>query len=495
MESERSACVGLVWVVALLMMAGVSVGLGAGRAVAQTAPRAATVPAVLLSDLHFDPFHDPAKTAQLLKAPLEKWDAILKSAASLDQAREFSAVQEACKAKLLMDSPYALLNGALHEAKAVAGKAAFVEVSGDLLVHDFDCRYRAALRLEKATGDDESISAAFAAKTTLFVMKEVEAVFSDVPVYFALGNNDSRCNHNRLDVHDAYLKSTGQTVVEGLRGISASERKQALETYDSAGYYAVTMAAPMVRTRLLVIDDIYMMSKFADCEADPSDKAGAAEQMAWLTRELDGARQRGERVWVLGHVPPTVNPASSLVKGHELCVNGGAEEYLATNDLSNVLEGNADIVKLALFGHTHLDELHLLGSKDAGVPVKVVPSVSPVSGNRPSVTVGKVAPAAAELIDYTVYVASNETGVGTTWMKEYGFDETYHEAGFTATTLADLIGRLHADHDGIGAESQAYQKYYYNGLPVTMSGPLWAGYVCSLDHPTAEGFVACVCGK
>jgi sphingomyelin phosphodiesterase acid-like 3 len=41
------------------------------------------------------------------------------------------------------------------------------------------------------------------------------------------------------------------------------------------------------------------------------------------------------------------------------------------------------------------------------------------------VTVGKVAPAAAELMDYTVYVASNETGVGTTWTKEYSFDETY----------------------------------------------------------------------
>ena len=482
MESGKSGCVGLVRVVALLVMVGLSAGLGAGRAVAQTVPRAATVPAVLLSDLHFDPFHDPAKAAQLLKTPVEQWDAILKSGDSPDQAKEFAAVQEACKAKLLMDSPYALLNGALHEAKAAAGKPAFVEVSGDLLVHDFDCRY------------DESLSAAFAAKTTVFVMKEVEAAYAGVPVYFALGNNDSRCNHNRLDVHDAYLKSTGQAVVEGLLGISASERKQALETYGSAGYYAVTMAAPMVKTKLLAIDDIYMMSKFADCEADPSNKAGAEEQIAWLTRELDGARQRGERVWVLGHLPPTVNPASSLAKGHELCVSGGAEQYLATNDLSNVLEKHADIVKLAVFGHTHFDELHLLPGKSAGVPVKVVASVSPVNGNNPSVTVGEVAPATAELMDYTVYVASNETGVETTWTKEYGFDETYHEAGFTATMLANLIGRLHADHDGIGAESNAYQRYYYNGAPIAMPGP-WAGYVCSLDHPTAEGFAACVCGN
>ena len=495
MESEKSAPTCLVRVVAFLVMVVLSAGLGAGRAVAQTAPRAATVPVALLSDLHFDPFHDPAKTAQLLTAPVEQWDVILKSADSPDQAKEFAAVQEACKAKLLMDSPYALLSGALHEAKAAAGKPAFVEVSGDLLVHDFDCRYRTVLKLAKATGDDQSVSAAFAAKTTVFVMKEVEAVYAGAPVYFALGNNDSRCDHNRLDVHDAYLKATGQAVVDGLSGISASERRQALETYDSSGYYAVTMAAPMVRTKLLVIDDIYMMSSFADCEADSGNKAGADEQIAWLMRELDGARQRGERVWVLGHVPPTVNPASSLTKGRGLCMSGGPEEYLATNDLSNVLEKNADIVKLAVFGHTHFDELHLLASKGAGVPVKVVASVSPVDGNIPSVTVGKVAPAAAELADYTVYVASNETGVGATWTKEYSFGETYNEASITAATLTDLIGRLHADHDGTSAESQAYQKYYYNGAPITMPGPLWAGYVCSLDHPTADGFAACVCGN
>ena len=73
----RSAPIGLVRLVALLVMVVLSAGLGAGRAAAQGAPRAETVPAVLLSDLHFDPFHDPAKTALLVQAPVKQWDAIL----------------------------------------------------------------------------------------------------------------------------------------------------------------------------------------------------------------------------------------------------------------------------------------------------------------------------------------------------------------------------------------------------------------------------------
>ena len=493
MKSGKSASMGLARAAALLAMA--SLGLGAGPVMAQTAAQTATVPVELLSDLHFDPFHDPAKAAQLVKAPVAQWDAILGSADTADQASEFAAVQEACHSKQVMDSPYALLNGALHEAKAMAAKPAFVEVSGDLLVHDFDCRYRAALKLEKAAGDDQSLSAAFAAKTAVFVMKKVEAVNAGTPVYFALGNNDSRCNHNRLDVRDAFLKATGQAVLDGLLGVSARERRQALQTYDAAGYYAVTMTAPMVNTKLLVIDDIYMMSKFSSCSADQNNTAGADEQIAWLTRQLDEARRQGKRVWVLGHLPPTVNPVSSMAKERKLCVSGGAEQYLSTDDLLNALQKHADIIKLAVFGHTHFDELHLLADKGAGVPVKVVASVSPVNANNPTVTVAQVAPTAAQMMDYTVYVASNGTGVGTTWSKEYSFDETFHETAFTAATLADLIGRLHEDHAGTGAENQAYQSHYYNGAKITLPGPLWAGYVCSLDHPTADGFAACACAK
>jgi sphingomyelin phosphodiesterase acid-like 3 len=291
----------------------------AAGAQAGAAAQTPTVSAVMLSDLHLDPFHDPAKVPLLVKAPLDEWERILKSPDSPGQQADFAAVQSVCKGKQSTDAPYALLSSALQAAKAAAPHAKFVTVSGDLLVHDLDCRYRAAMKLDKAAGDDESVSAAFAEKTTVFVMKQVESAFSGIPVYLALGNNDSRCNHNRLDVNDAYLRATGQAVIDGLVGISEPERRQALATYESAGYYAVTMAAPMERTRLLVLDDVYMMSTYANCEADEKDHAGAQVQMAWLAKEMDGARRRGERVWVLGHVPPTVNPKMSVSKALKLC--------------------------------------------------------------------------------------------------------------------------------------------------------------------------------
>jgi sphingomyelin phosphodiesterase acid-like 3 len=141
-----------------------------------------------------------------------------------------------------------------------------------------------------------------------------------------------------------------------------------------------------------------------------------------------------------------------------------------------------------------MDELHLLGSGGAGVPVKVVASVSPVDGNLSSFTVGKVDPRSATLMDYSVFKASNATGVGTSWAKEYGFDEAYRETNFTAGALEDLIGKFHADTAGTSAESQAYQLHFFKGAPFSPLALDWSGYVCSLDHSGAEGFKACVCG-
>src|SRR5580692_4804097 len=191
---------------------------------ATAAPHSATAPFVMLSDLHLDPFHDPAKVSSLVKAPVEQWEAILGSPDSPTQEADFGAVQSVCGSKRGFDSPYALFSSSLRAAKADAPDAKFVTVSGDLLVHNLDCRYRAAMKLPQATGDDESVSAEFAEKTTIFVMKQVESVFAGIPVYLALGNNDSRCNHNRLDVHDAYLHATGPATIDGLVGISEPER-------------------------------------------------------------------------------------------------------------------------------------------------------------------------------------------------------------------------------------------------------------------------------
>ena len=455
-------------------------------------PAPAKISVVMLSDLHFDPFHDPDKIPLLAGAPISKWNSILSMPDAADQAVRFASIQETCKAKSGTDTPYTLLRSSLDAAKAQSPAAGFVTLSGDLLVHDLDCRYRAAMSAPADTADDQSVSKAFAEKTTDFVIDQIQAAFPKVPVYVALGNNDSRCNHNRLDLHDGYLKASAPAIVAGLRGVNPAERALAQSTYESAGYYAVTMPTPMFNTRLIVLDDIYMMPSFTTCEAT-EDHKGEQEQIAWLQNELDSARLKHQRVWVLGHLPPSVNPDASLPARGSLCEGNRAVRFQDTDALTNQLKDHADTIALGIFGHTHMDEFHLLTGNSGAVPVKVVAAVSPVDGNLPSFTLGTVDLASATLANYSVYEASNKTGVGTRWSEEYDFDTTYYEQAFTSVSLSALISRLRTDKEGVGAESRAYQTHFRKGSNGKKLSPSWPGYVCSLDNSTAESFKTCVC--
>jgi sphingomyelin phosphodiesterase acid-like 3 len=448
---------------------------------------------LLMSDLHFDPMQDPAKVTLLARAPIVDWPSILASPPSPDQAVRFAEVQSVCSAKGNVDSSYDLLRSVLAAAKVHAADAAFVMVSGDLIVHDLDCRFRAAMHLPPDKVDDQSVSAAFAEKTTLFIMQQLEANFDKAPVYFALGNNDSRCNHNRLDAHDEYLHIAAPAVIAGLRGAGETVKATARGTFEAGGYYMVDLPAPMQRTRLLVINDVYLMPKYTNCEA-AVDNAGQEQQLTFLQQQLDIARLQHRRVWLLGHLPPAINPAASLAVKPSICKGGEPVSFQSTEDLAQLITANDGTIRLGLFGHTHMDEFHLVQSgSGAGVPIKVIPAVSPVDGNRPSFIVARVDPLSATIPDYTVYQASNTTGVDAQWSVEYSFDKTYGEPGFTPVALADIVARLRRDVAGTDQGSRTYQQHFLKGATGKKLSPSWAAYVCSLDHVTAQGFTQCFC--
>ncbi len=458
----------MVWTASLAL----AVSLGAA---------AQNVPVLMLSDIHLDPLHDPSKGAKLAAAPVEQWDAILSAPDTKDQEGSFEAVQSACTARGI-DTDYALFQASLQAEKDQAKGIAFVTVTGDLLVHSFECRYDYAMGKKHAPGYAE-----FAEKTAVYVMQHLEAAFPGVPVYLAGGNNDSSCGDYRFDERDRYLKATSKVVVEGLRGVIPSEAKEVEADYEAGGYFAVTLKEPH-RLRLLVLDDIYLSEKYETC-AGKEETAGADAELAWLNRELSAARAHGENVWVLGHVPPGVNAYSTLSKMKNLCEGAKVTMFLGSDKLVDAMEKHSDVIRLGLFGHTHSDELRLLGGK---VPIKLVGSISPVNGNRPSFTIAEVSAKTATLEDYTVYVASNMTGLETTWSKEYDYRDVYKEPDFSAPAVKDLVAKFHADAAGATPASHAYENYFTPGMLPLLSF-VWPKYVCGMDNLTEPSFRGCVC--
>jgi sphingomyelin phosphodiesterase acid-like 3 len=443
----------------------------------------------MLSDIHFDPFRDPSKVAKLAAAPVAGWEAILKAPDSPTQAASFQALQTACGATKGLDTSEALFDASLKAEKTSAAGIKFVTVTGDLIVHQFDCRYKTVMKTDEGYPD-------FAEKTASYVMKRVGAEFPGAAVYFALGNNDSSCGDYALDMADHFFAGTSKALLDGLHGASAEDVAQAKADYEAGGYYGVTLVSPMEKTRLLVIQDMYLSRKWTTC-AKKAEAADPKAVLTWLNSQLDAAAKRGEKVWVMGHIPPGIDVYATLRKG-KTCDANGAETFLAPagkESLADVLAAHADVIALGLFGHTHMDEMKLVPAEGGGgVAIKGVPSISPVDGNMPSFTVAKIDPSTAQMTDYAVYVAPNKTGAGGPWARSYDFNETYGQKVYSAASLAEIVKGFRADPQGAAAASQAYEINFDAMFPIPPLVLGWPQYVCGMDRMTEEGFKACACG-
>ncbi len=491
MQTLRRSLLSLLATCALTAQAGlIAQSPAPGKAVA-AAP--AKIPALFLSDIHLDPFADPAKAARLNAAPAAEWPAILSAHDSPTQAKEFAALQDACPTRGV-DTPYVLWQSSLMAIRADGARARFITLSGDLLAHSFDCKYKTLL--PTAT---PAQYLAFTEKTVRTIVTTLRAALPGVPLYIAMGNNDSGCGDYQLDAaHDAFLALVAKVVAEAL---PATDRADVLSDFAVGGYYSVPLAT-VPHTRLLVLDDLFFSGKYATCSGQP-DTAPASAQLSWLAGQLSAARQHNERVWVMGHIPPGVNLYATARNSANVCAGAMPQMFLASESLAELLARNADVVRLAIFGHTHADEMRLLTVESSlakasaqtslGVPLKIVSSITPVNGNRPTFTLAFIDPATAALADYTVFMASNLTGVAAKWAPEYTYSTTYHQRAFDAASLATLVRGFQSDPSAKSPASQAILRNYFPGDISRTIQFAWPQYACTLEHDSARSFAACAC--
>jgi len=448
-----------------------------------------TVSVVLLSDIHFDPFLDPAKVPRLADAPVSEWKTILASLDSTEHQQNPAAIQAGCHTRG-QDTSFALFEASLRAIHSKAAGASFVAVSGDLIAHEFPCKYSLVFA-HAAPGKYRD----FVGKTIDFVAGELRRALPGVPVYLALGNNDSDCEDYRVDARGEFLERTATTAT---RDLTPAEQKSAMASFADGGYYSATLPVPLQKTRLLVLDDVFLSNHYTSCggKADPS--AGEA-QLNWLEQQLAEARQKQEKIWVMGHIPPGVNP-HPVTKLLKVCGGKHAEMFLASERLAKVLADNSDVIQLALFGHTHMDELMLLKPEgDArspgnskGVAVKLIPSISPIHGNSPSFMTALVDPKTATMVDYRVFAAADVTGAGA-WAEEYDFAKSYNKPEFSPTSLERLITAFRTDSS---ASTKLSQSYIYNlsaGGHMPFLAIFWSSYSCSLANYSASEFQRCAC--
>jgi len=463
------------------------------------------VPAALVSDIHFEPFWDPDKALKLASLTPDKWHAALDGAPSANRAQRYSVLQQRCYVRG-SDTSFPLFQSSLSALRAHAAGVRFITVSGDLLSHQFDCRYGVLFGSMKGYRD-------YVENTIKFVLLELNSIAPGVPVFAALGNNDSDCGDYLLDANSTFLADIGTEIT---KAAPAPERSDALTTFSEGGYYSASLPGPMQNAHLLVLEDLFYSHDYlGKCPGSSSDPAAAAAlQLKWLAKQVNDARNATpkQNLWVMGHIPTGFDARNTLYKTSGNCVN--PSPFLSSDSLFDALDDSGDVVKLAIFAHTHMDEIRLIqaetgsqtGSGGTGaarpaakaaanaVPMKMVPSISPVNGNYPSFTIAQIDPDTATVVNYQVIAAKDKSGAGT-WTGGYDYHKDYGEVSFSADAVAHLLSNFAADPK---FKNDASRNYIHNfsaggGGAWLENENDWSGYVCIESHNTAAGFNACDC--
>jgi hypothetical protein len=104
------------------------------------------------------------------------------------------------------DSNYNLIVSALKHAARAAPNAEFVLLAGDWLAHGFSDMY-----YQYAGNRDPQGLHEFIDKTITFLTQRIREQFPDIPIYPALGNEDSYCGDYQLQPVGEFLRRTADT--------------------------------------------------------------------------------------------------------------------------------------------------------------------------------------------------------------------------------------------------------------------------------------------
>ncbi|KAF9031662.1 Metallo-dependent phosphatase [Hymenopellis radicata] len=183
-----------------------------------------------------------------------------------------------------------------------------------------------------------------------------------------------------------------------------------------SGSYSVV--APGTKLRIISLNTIYWYNLnlwIYDSDDQHPDPNGI---MAFAVQELQAAEEAGQRVWIIGHMPP-----------------GGPDTlHDQSHSYDQIVQRYQHIIAGHFFGHSHLDQFEIAYNNyenrtaDNAVAVSwIAPSVTPRTANG-AFKVYEVDPDTYDIMDAHVYVAnlSDPTfDTEPTWNLYYSARETY----------------------------------------------------------------------
>jgi sphingomyelin phosphodiesterase acid-like 3 len=442
-----------------------------------------TFPVVVFSDIHFNPFYDPTLFPTLMTTDPSGWKTTFEGSGITAPSTwgYFGGTH--------FDSNYPLLARTLDAVKRNLGASPLVIYTGDILGHLFSTLFYGLIHAEDPahpTADQVAAMQGFADKTVSFVMREVRSVVGNVPVLFALGNCDSYTGNGPDSI---FLSNAAPLFYRKfLNGIT--DEQTFLSTFTGGGYYS----AEIPDLNLTVIGLSTFQYSPSSTGTTPN---GIDAQLTWLDGALASARTAGRKVWLLTHLPPGADEATTAQS-----ISGGrisnatmlwdtTKEYQTS--FLNILANYPGLVTFILGAHTHNDEYRILST---GQVLDIAGGISPLFGNNPAFKVYTFDGTALNATDYISFNL-DPSAASPQFNDYYTFSTAYGLRGSLNNSLTQLYPLLKTN----SAKQSFYRTSYPSGhaysTPVGLEvSPItdqtWPVYWAGIGNMDSGGLVDAV---
>jgi sphingomyelin phosphodiesterase len=278
-----------------------------------------------------------------------------------------------------------------------------------------------------------------------FIVDFLAANLPNLTIYPALGNHESFPDN--FYYPPTYTNFT--VFMAGLWNYWVALPEDALETIRAGGYYSV-LIRPGLRLLSINTDFGYQLNFYTLLN---DQTAQYFEQHRWIARTLEAAARNGEKVIIIGHIPP----------GQVTSLQTYGDFY------GQIVSQYQDIIVGQFFGHDHRDQFEVMQSSTgrglAGV-VYIAPSVTPFPNINPSYRIYVMDPNTYEIIDYEQYhldlseansLVMQNRSEEITWKLAYTARSEYNLEDLRASSWWKLTENFHED-------SNLFMKYWNNML-------------------------------
>ncbi|XP_065838310.1 sphingomyelin phosphodiesterase-like [Oscarella lobularis] len=274
------------------------------------------------------------------------------------------------------------------------------------------------------------------------VIKLLLKYFPNKVIYPALGNHESAPVNSYPPPFVKGQNSEAWLYNAIVKDWSPWLPNETTPTLSYGGFYSVQ---PATNFRVISLNVNYCSNLNFWVFINETDPAG---QLQWLVNELQDAENKGQKVHIIGHIPPN--------KG---CLTAWSANY------EKIVNRYENTIAAQIYGHTH--ETHISVYFNNSRPVNVLytgPSVTTYKELNPAFRVYEVdgiyKDSTFGILDYTDYImnlteANLTPNASPRWRKEYSARDAYNLTSLFPSGWANFIERCKEDDSLL----QLYNKY------------------------------------